>query len=365
MITGDGSRTAVAIAREIGLVRGEPVVIEGPEFVKMDDRELRKKLSAKEIIFARMTPKHKMRVVSVLQEEGERVAVTGDGVNDAPALKKADIGIAMGISGTDVAKEASDMILLDDNFATIVNAVEEGRAVYENIRKFITYIFASNIPEAVPYLAYILLKIPLPLTIMQILAVDLGTDMLPALALGTEKPTPSVMKQPPRSRDERLVDFSVISRAYLFLGPIEAAACMFGFFFVLYGGGWTWGTLLPPDQVLYRQATTACLTAIIITQIGNVFACRSSKESVLGLGLFTNRLIFTGIGFELLLQLFIVYHPWGNRIFSTSPLSWPVWLVLLPFAFLLFLAEEARKKIVSRRGQIHGKIRSPIQDCDR
>jgi sodium/potassium-transporting ATPase subunit alpha len=352
MITGDGSRTAVAIAREIGLVREEPVVIEGADFVRMSDRELREKLSAKEIIFARMTPKHKMRVVSVLQEEGNRVAVTGDGVNDAPALKKADIGISMGISGTDVAKEASDMVLLDDNFATIVNAVEEGRSVYENIRKFTTYIFASNIPEAVPYLSYILLNIPLPLTIMQILAVDLGTDMLPALALGTERPTPSVMKQPPRSRNERLLDFSVLSRAYLFLGPIEAVACMFGFFYVLYGGGWNWGAALQPDNLLYMQATTACLTAIIITQAGNVFACRSFRESVFSIGLFTNWLIFVGIGFELLLQIFIVYHPWGNRIFSTSPISLQIWLVLVPFAFLLFFAEEGRKFAVRslRRG---------------
>ncbi|MDH5767537.1 MAG: cation-transporting P-type ATPase, partial [Nitrospirota bacterium] len=181
MITGDGSRTAVAIAREIGLIKGTPAVIEGNEFNVMNDEELRKNLSEKKIIFSRMTPKHKMRVVSILKEEGEIVAVTGDGVNDAPALKKADIGVSMGISGTDVAKEASDMILLDDNFATIVNAVEEGRTVYENIKKFITYIFASNIPEAVPYLAYILLRIPLPLSIIQILAVDLGTDMFPAL----------------------------------------------------------------------------------------------------------------------------------------------------------------------------------------
>jgi sodium/potassium-transporting ATPase subunit alpha len=346
MITGDGSRTAVAIAREIGLVRREPVVIEGAEFMKMDDRELRKKLTSTEIIFARMTPKHKMRVVSVLQEEGERVAVTGDGVNDAPALRKADVGVAMGVSGTDVAKEASDMILLDDNFATIVNAVEEGRTIYENIRKFVTYIFASNIPEAVPYLAYILLTIPLPLTIMQILAVDLGTDMLPALALGTEKPTPAVMKQPPRSRDERLLDFSVLSRAYLFLGPIEAVACMFGFFFVLYGGGWNWGTMLQPDNALYIQATTACLTAIVITQTGNVFACRSSQESVCGLGLFSNRLIFLGIAFEILLQVFIVYHPWGNRIFSTHPIPLTTWLVLVPFAGVLLIAEESRKAAV-------------------
>ncbi|OPY90864.1 MAG: Calcium-transporting ATPase 1 [Syntrophus sp. PtaU1.Bin208] len=349
MITGDGSRTAVAIAREIGLVKGDPIVIEGPDFLKMDDRELRKKLAAREILFARMAPKHKMRVVSILQEEGQWVAVTGDGVNDAPALKKADIGIAMGISGTDVAKEASDMILLDDNFATIVNAVEEGRAVYDNIRKFITYIFASNIPEAVPYLAYILLRIPLPLTIMQILAVDLGTDMLPALALGMEKPTPAVMKQPPRSRNERLLNFSVLSRAYLFLGPIEAAACMFGFFYVMVGGGWTWGTQAPPDPIVYLQSTTACLTAIIIVQIGNVFACRSANESVLSLGFFSNRFIFIGIVFELCLQLFIVYSPYGNRIFATHPLSPSTWLVLLPFALLLFFGEEARKQLVLRR----------------
>jgi len=349
MITGDGSRTAVAIAREIGLARGEPVIIEGAALIKMDDRELRRKLSSKEVIFARMTPKHKMRVVSVLQEEGERVAVTGDGVNDAPALKKADIGISMGISGTDVAKEASDMILLDDNFATIVNAVEEGRSVYENIRKFITYIFASNIPEAVPYLAYILLKIPLPLTIMQILAVDLGTDMLPALALGSEKPTPDLMTQPPRKPDERLLNFSLMSRAYLFLGPIEAAAAMFGFFYVLYSGGWQWGTNLPANSMLYLQATTACLAAIIIAQIANVFVCRSFRESVFSIGFFTNRLIFAGIAFELALQAFIVYHPWGNRIFSTYPISLSTWLVLVPFALFLFFAEEARKAVVRAR----------------
>ena len=345
MITGDASRTAVAIAREIGLVKGNPVVIEGPEFIRMSDKELRGKLSEKEVIFARMTPKHKMRVVSILKEEGEVVAVTGDGVNDAPALKMADIGIAMGISGTSVAKEASDMVLLDDNFATIVNAVEEGRTVYENIKKFITYIFASNIPEAVPYLAYILFKIPLPLTIMQILAVDLGTDMLPALALGAERPMPGIMKQPPRKLQERLLNFSLISRAYLFLGPIEAAACMFGYFYVMVNGGWRWGEMLSPNNILYMQATTACLTAIIITQIGNVFACRSLKESVFSIGFFTNRLIFLGIAVELLLQLFIVYHPWGNKIFGTYPISLSAWLVLIPFAVFLLFADEVRKRI--------------------
>ncbi len=343
MITGDGSRTALAIARQIDLVQKTPVIIEGPAFNVMTDRELMERLIAPQIIFARMTPKHKLRVVSLLKDNGEVVAVTGDGVNDAPALKRADIGISMGIAGTDVAKEASDMVLLDDNFATIVNAVEEGRTVYENIKKFITYIFASNIPEAVPYLAYILFKIPLPLTILQILAVDLGTDMLPALALGTEKPTPGIMKQAPRKMTERLLNFSLIARAYLFLGPIEATACMFSFFWVLGQGGWTWGIVLPPSDHLYMQATTACLTAIIVTQVTNVFACRSYRESLFSIGFFTNTLIFAGIAVELLLQLFIVYHPFGNKIFSTSPLPWSTWFMLVPFALALLLAEETRK----------------------
>ena len=348
MITGDGSRTAVAIARQIGLIKESPVVIEGHEFNQMSDIELREKLLEKEVLFARMTPKDKLRVVSVLKEEGEIVAVTGDGVNDAPALKKADIGLAMGISGTDVAKEASDMILLDDNFATIVNAIEEGRTVYENIKKFITYIFASNIPEAVPYLAYILLRIPLPLTIIQILAVDLGTDMLPALALGAESPAPGIMKQPPRKIKERLLDLPLIIRSYLFLGSMEAVACMFGFFWVLYNGGWKWGVMLHPNDMLYLQATTACLTAIIITQIGNVFACRSSKDSLFSIGLFSNKLIFGAIMAEVLLQLFIVYHPFGNKIFGTAPISLSVWLILIPFSLGLLAAEELRKVYVRR-----------------
>jgi sodium/potassium-transporting ATPase subunit alpha len=348
MITGDGSRTALAIAREIGLVKGEPAIVEGGDFLKMSDEQLGMVFSKDEIIFSRMTPKHKLRVVNILKEEGEIVAVTGDGVNDAPALKRADIGIAMGIVGTDVAKEAADMILLDDNFATIVNAIEEGRAIYDNIRKFISYIFSSNIPEIVPYLAYVLLRIPLPLTIMQILAVDLGTDMLPALALGAEKPSPGIMKMPPRNPKERLLTLPLLTRAYLFLGPIEAAAGLFGFFYVLNTGGWQWGQMLASNNVLYLQATTACLTAIIVTQIANVFVCRSSKESVFSLGFFTNRLIFGGIAFEILLQLFIVCHPFGNKIFSTHPISLNTWLILIPFAFLLFSAEELRKFIVRR-----------------
>ncbi|MBI5409477.1 MAG: cation-transporting P-type ATPase [Nitrospirae bacterium] len=349
MITGDASRTAAAIARQIGLVKNEPVLLEGPEMNVMPDSILREKLLSPEIIFARMTPAHKMRIVSILEDEGERVAVTGDGVNDAPALKKANIGIAMGISGTDVAREASDMVLLDDDFASIVNAIEEGRGIFENIRKFITYIFASNIPEIVPYIAYVIFKIPLPLTIMQILAVDLGTDMFPALALGAEKPSKDVMRQPPRSPDEKLLNFNILSRAYLFLGPIEAIAGLSGFFYVLYSGGWQWGTMLTSDNIFYLQATTACLGGIVVSQIGNVFACRSLRESVFRIGFFSNRLVIIGIIAEVMLSAFIIYHPLGNRIFNTAPLGLDVWLLLIPFSIVLLLAEEIRKWLARKK----------------
>lgn len=348
MITGDAGRTALAVAREIGLSEPNPAVIEGPELQSISDRDLKARLASRDIIFARMTPRHKLRIVSLLKEAGETIAVTGDGVNDAPALKKADIGIAMGVIGTDVAREAADMVLLDDNFATIVNAVEEGRGVFENIRKFMSYILASNIPEIIPYIAYVLLSIPLPLTIMQILAVDLGTDMFPALALGAEKPSPQVMKQPPRGPEEKLLNLRILSRAYLFLGPIEAAAGLFGFFYVLHLGGWLWGEMLPGSDPLYLQATTACLAGIIVTQIANVFACRSFTESVFSLGLFSNRLVLFGIASEILIGIAIIYHPWGQKIFGTGPLPPQIWLMLAPFAAGLLLAEEMRKLVVRR-----------------
>jgi len=348
MLTGDASKTAIAIGKQIGLISENPVVLEGKEVDSMDDDILRSYLTSREIIFARMSPRHKLRIVSILKDIGERVAVTGDGVNDAPALRKADIGIAMGITGTDVAKEASDMIILDDNFATIVNAIEEGRAVYENIRKFISYIFASNIPEIVPYIAYVIFKIPLPLTIIQILAIDLGTDMFPALALGSERPSEELMKQPPRSPDERLLNLKILFRSYLFLGPIEALAGLYGFFYVLKTGNWHWGDMLASNNILYIQATTACLGAIIITQIGNVFACRSFKESIFKIGFLSNKLILIGILIEIVISVFIIYHPLGNKIFGTAPLGLKTWVILLPFGVLLLIAEEIRKIITNR-----------------
>ncbi len=351
MVTGDHPHTALAVAREIGLVRAPaPLIITGEELRRMSDTQLQLALAAAEILFARIGADQKRRIVLALKRKRETVAVTGDGVNDAPALKAADIGIAMGLCGTDVAKESADMILLDDNFATIVAAIEEGRAVYDNIRKFLTYILTSNVPEVVPYLAFALLKIPLPLTVIQILAVDLGTDMLPALALGAEPPEPGVMKRSPRPPNERLLSGPLLARAYGFLGVLEALAALAAFFFVLERGGWRYGEELASDAPLYLQATTACLSAIIVMQVVNVCLCRSDRASVLAPGLGRNRLIFAGLAVEIALIGLIDYTPGGNALFGTAPIEPAVWLYLLPFAAALFLLEEARKLWLRRSG---------------
>jgi magnesium-transporting ATPase (P-type) len=349
MVTGDHPQTALAIARQIGLVKTEqPVVISGDQLRSISLVQLQLALDAKEIIFARVAAVQKMMIVEALKKKGEIVAVTGDGVNDAPALKAADIGIAMGIAGTDVAKEAADLILLDDNFASIVAAVEEGRAVFENIRKFLTYILTSNIPELVPYLAFVLFRIPLPLTIIRILAVDLGTDMVPALALGAEKPDPGVMDRPPRARNERLLSWALIARAYLFLGVLEAAAAMAVFFFVLATAGWHYGMSLGRADALYLQATSACLTAIVVMQMMNVFLCRHPIKSLLSFGLLDNPYILLGLVAELGVILGILYTPAGNWLFGTAPVGAEVWLLSLALAALMWVLEEARKAWLRR-----------------
>jgi sodium/potassium-transporting ATPase subunit alpha len=324
------------------------VVITGDQLRGILPAQLQLSLDAREIIFARVAAEQKMLIVQALKLKGEIVAVTGDGVNDAPALKTADIGIAMGIAGTDVAKGAADLILLDDNFASIVAAIEEGRAVFENIRKFLTYILSSNIPELVPYLAFVLFRIPLPLTIIQILAVDLGTDMLPALALGAEKPDPAVMKRPPRARDERLLTWGVIARAYLFLGVLEAAAAMTVFFFVLKAAGWHYGVPLDRLDPLYLQATSACLATIVVMQMMNVFLCRHPFKSSLSFSFFGNPYILIGLAAELGVILAIIYTPAGNWLFGTAPLGAEVWLLAVAGAGVMWVFEEARKAWLRR-----------------
>jgi Ca2+-transporting ATPase len=357
MITGDYGLTAEAIARKIGIVDGEVRVITGVEFEKLSDKELLNAMENEEVIFARVAPEHKMRVVSVLKDAGETVAVTGDGVNDAPALKMADIGVAMGIAGTDVAKEAAEMILTDDNFASIVNAIEEGRAVYDNIRRFVTYIFASNIPEIVPFILWGIFKIPIALTIMQILAIDLGTDMVPALALGTEKPEPGVMMRPPRPRKERLLNFKVILRAYFFLGPIQTVVCYIGFFYVFSTSGYSLAKVIAlgslPATVfsanfVYMQATTAFHIGVITTQIGNAFAVRTTRDSVFKVGFFSNTFLLWGILIEVIGIFTLVYVEPFQTWFNHAPVGLNVWLLMFAFVPTLWVADEIRKLIVRK-----------------
>jgi calcium-translocating P-type ATPase len=346
MVTGDHPQTAEAIAREIGLLRSpDPVVITGEQLTHWSAIQLQLALDAPEILFARVQAEQKMRIVSALKKKNEIVAVTGDGVNDAPALRMAHVGIAMGLNGTDVARESADVILLDDNFASIVAAIEEGRAVFVNIRNFLTYILTSNIPEIIPYLAFVIFRIPLPLTIIQILAVDLGTDMLPALGLGAEKPGAEIMKQPPRPRRERLLGGALLARAYLFLGPMQAAAAMAAYAFVLHQGGWRYGDSLAANDPLYLQATTACLGAIVVMQVANAFLCRSAHQSVFKRGIFGNKLLLAGTATEIGIILLIVYTPAGNAVFGTSALPLAVWIFIIPFACAMIAMEEFRKWI--------------------
>ena len=344
MVTGDHPHTALAIGRQIGQIQSDtPVIITGEQLRRLSETQLRLALDAPDIIFARVGADQKMRIVSALKKMNHIVAVTGDGVNDAPALKMADIGIAMGIIGTDVAKESADMILLDDNFASIVAAIEEGRAVYDNIRKFLSYILTSAVPELVPYLFFALFNIPLPLTIIQILAVDLGTDMLPALGLGANPPAQGIMTRPPKERNERLLNWPLLLRAYLFLGLLEASAAMTAYYLVLHNGGWAWGEALGIHDTLYQQATTACLASIIIMQIVNVFLCKTPDRTLFGSAIFSNRLILWGVTLEIILILVIIYTPWGQIIFGTAPIPLSIWLFMLPFGAAMLLLEEVRK----------------------
>jgi magnesium-transporting ATPase (P-type) len=363
MITGDYGVTAAAIAQKIGLVNGKPEVITGEQLGRLSDAQVQQILSKQKqgLVFARVMPEQKLRLVKAYQDLGHVVAVTGDGVNDAPALRAANIGIAMGMNGTDVAREAADIVLVDDNFATIVEAIEQGRAVYQNIRKFITYILASNMAEFLPFLAMVFLKIPPALIILQILAIDLGTDMLPALALGAESPEKGSMEQPPRHKSKTLLDLPLMLRAYCFLGLIEGLAGMAAFLLVWWSNGYgiTEIQALSPSIIshsasaatmaIYYQATTATLAAIVACQDGNVFACRSERISIFRLGFFTNRLIWLGIAVEWVLILSIIYSPTLQKIFMTAPLQPSQWLALVICPPLVLMADEVRKRFLQHQ----------------
>jgi magnesium-transporting ATPase (P-type) len=237
------------VARRIGMLESRQArIVTGAELDAMSTAELQA-LTQEDVIYARMAPEHKLKLVDAFQQAGEVVAVTGDGVNDTPALRKADVGVVMGLVGTDVAKEAADVIITNDNFYSIVAAIEEGRAIYDNLRKFITYIFSSNVPEVLPFILAALLDIPPALTVLHVLAIDLGTDLLPALALGAEKPEPDVLLRKPRRRGSPVIDRELLKRAFLWLGLIEATLAFAGFFAVyLISGSLSLGNVLTLDS---------------------------------------------------------------------------------------------------------------------
>jgi magnesium-transporting ATPase (P-type) len=356
MVTGDSGRTGEAIARLVGLFEGEVHVITGPELAALDDAGLRSKLAERHVIFARIDPEQKLRLAELLRESGEVVAMTGDGVNDAPALKQADIGIGMGRSGTEVAKEAADLILIDDNFASVVAAVEEGRAVYDNIRRFAGYHFCSNVGELVPFLVWGVSggAVPLPLVVMQVLAIDLGTDQLPAMGLGTERAEPGTMARPPRPRSEHLLNRAVVGRVFGWIGPLEALAAMASFLFAYVLAGWRPWDPLADSGTLYLEATTMTMAGIVMAQVGAGLAWRTNWQSLRSVGLWTNRLLLVGIAFEVAMIALLAYTPGLDSIFHTSGLEPWHWAFLLLWPPLVLGVEEARKAVVRRRAGTTG-----------
>ncbi|MET9346355.1 cation-translocating P-type ATPase [Streptomyces termitum] len=359
VVTGDNGATAAAIAREVGI--GEPRLEVVAASESLDDDELDRLLVEEdaEIVFARSSPETKLRVADTLRAHGRIVAMTGDGVNDAPALHRAHIGVAMGRSGTDVAREAAAMVLTDDDFATIVTAIESGRRVYDNVRKFIVYIFTHATPEIVPFLVFSLSAgaVPLPLTVLQILAVDLGTDTLPALALGRERSEPGIMRRPPRPEHQSVISRSMLFRSWGWLGAVSAVLVMTGFFYVLWRAGWQPGVPTGEGTPLHRAyvtATTATFAGIVACQVGTAFAVRTDHAALREIGLLSNPLLLAGIAFELCFTAALVYAPPLQRVFGTAPLPWDVVLLIGTFPLLVWGVDEARRARRRRQKGLRG-----------
>ena len=326
MITGDHKLTALAIARELGLAEHEGEVMEGSELDKVDLKKIINKIK----VFARVSPEHKLRIVLALKDQGEIVAMTGDGVNDAPALKKADIGVAMGIMGTDVAKEASDMVLTDDNFASIVAAVEEGRGIYDNIKKFVRYMLTTNSGEILTMFGSILLRLPLPLLPIQILWINLVTDGLPALALSVEPTEANVMQRPPRDPKEKITSGGLL---YSMLGiGILMAAGTLGLFYL---------GLLSEGLVKGR---TLAFTALSLFQMSHVLNCKSLDRSLFKVGVFSNLYLILAIFSTIMMQMAVVYIPPLQGVFKTTALTSAELLLVIAVASTPILAVEARKR---------------------
>jgi magnesium-transporting ATPase (P-type) len=342
MLTGDHPRTAAAIAREVGLLQEGGLVLDGHDLPE-DDALLGERLDRPGgVVVARVAPAGKLRIARVLRERGHVVAMTGDGVNDAPALREADVGVAMGASGSDVAREAADLVLLDDHFGTIVKAVELGRATFANVRRFLTYHLTDNVAELAPFAAWALSggQFPLALGVLQVLALDIGTDILPALALGAEAPSRRAMRAGARARS--LVDRSLLFRAFAVLGPVEAIAALGAFTAVLVAGGWRWGD--DPHAALLTAASGSAFAAIAMAQMANAFACRSETAPAWAIPPFGNRLLLWAVGAELALLVMFESVPGVARLLGGDWPSWQGWIYALCAAAVLLVADGVHKR---------------------
>ena len=343
IITGDYGPTAQAIAQEVDIVEQQCCqIVRGVDLENLSDQAIIDEVHKGDVIFARVSPEQKLRIVKVIKQSGEVVAVTGDGANDAPSLKEADIGVAMGASGTDVAREAADIVLLNDSFASIVKAIESGRAIYENIRKFIVYVFSHNWAELIPFVLYAVLGIPLPLLVPQVLAIDLAIDVIPSLALSREPPEAGIMQEPPRSIKERLFTRKVLLRS-VFIGVIIATGAMIGCLNAWAAGGWHFGMQLAADSQVYAKGVTMTFAGIVVAQAGNVLACRTSKQSIFRTSLKTNKWIIFGIISQIGILSLLIYVPVMQGIFTTTALNLSDWAFLLSLAVIVVFAEEIRK----------------------
>merc|ERR1711893_188596 len=395
MVTGDHPITAKAIAKGVGIISegnetvediaarlGIPVsevnprdahacVVHGSDLRDMTPAQIDDILAHhSEIVFARTSPQQKLIIVEGCQRQGQIVAVTGDGVNDSPALKKADIGVAMGIAGSDVSKQAADMILLDDNFASIVTGVEEGRLIFDNLKKSIAYTLTSNIPEISPFLLFIIADVPLPLGTVTILCIDLGTDMVPAISMAYEQAESDIMKRQPRNPfTDKLVNERLISMAYGQIGMIQASAGFFVYFVIMaengflpgrlfglrrqwdseavndledsYGQEWTYHD----RKILEYTCHTAFFVSIVIVQWADLIICKTRKLSVFQQGM-KNHFLNFGLFFETCLAAFLSYCPGMDKGLRMYPLKWNWWLPAMPFSLLIFVYDECRKLIL-------------------